>query len=69
VSQGVLTLAMASVTGFAGRIELRRLTFKAASTLGKSGTLRLSASEVSAAGTFVDLLPKTAAVTYPLSIR
>jgi len=69
VSQGVLTLAVASATGFGGRIELRRLTFRAASTVGMAGTLRLTTSEVSGAGTFTDLLPRTTAVAYPLSIR
>jgi hypothetical protein len=67
--QGVLTLAVASATGFPGRIELRRITFKAASTVGKAGKLQLSASEVSGAGTFTDLLSRTTAVTYPLSTR
>ena len=69
VSQGVLTLAVASAPGIPGRIELRRLTFKATSTVGKSGTLRITASEVFAAGTFNDLLSRTTSVTYPLSIR
>jgi hypothetical protein len=69
VSQGVLTMAVASAAGIPGRIELRRLTFKAAATVGKAGTLRIAASEVFAAGTFVDLLARTTSVTYPLSIR
>ena len=68
-AQGMLTLAVASATGFAGRIELRRVTFKVASTVGKAGKLQLSTSEVSGAGTFTNLLAKTAAVTYPLSTR
>jgi hypothetical protein len=69
VGQGVLTLAVASAAGFPGRLELRRLTFKAASVIGKSGKLQLATSEVSGAGTFTDLLGKTTAVTYPLSTR
>ena len=36
-SQGVLTLAVASAAGFSGRIELRRITFKAAARSGQSG--------------------------------
>jgi hypothetical protein len=68
-AQGMLTLAVASATGFAGRIELRRITFKVASTVGKAGKLQLSTSEVSGAGTFTNLLAKTAAITYPLSTR
>ena len=68
-SQGVLTMAVANVTGFSGRIELRRLTFKAASTAGRAGTLKISASELWGAATFTDLLPRTTSVTYPLFIR
>jgi hypothetical protein len=68
-AQGALTLAVASATGFAGRIELRRVTFKAASAVGKAGKLQLSANEISGAGTFADLLGRTTAVTYPLSTR
>jgi hypothetical protein len=67
--QGLLTFAVASATGFPGRIELRRITFKAASTVGKAGKLQLTTSEVSGAGTFTDLLSRTTAVTYPLSTR
>src|SRR5205085_12649311 len=69
VSQGVLTLALANANGLAGRIELRRITFRVASSVGRTGSLRLAASEVSAAGTFADLLPKTNQVTYPLIVR
>jgi hypothetical protein len=69
VSQGTLTLAAASATGFAGRVELRRLTFKAASVPGVVGKLQLSASELSGAATFTNLLSRTTAVTYPLSTR
>lgn len=69
VSQGVLTLAAASATGFAGRIELRRITFKASSVPGTAGKLQLSTSELSGATTFTNLLSKTTAVTYPLNTR
>jgi hypothetical protein len=68
-SQGLMTLAVASAAGFSGRIELRRITFKAASAVGKAGKLQLTASELSGAGTFTDLLARTTAVTYPLSTR
>ncbi len=68
-AQGVLTLAAASATGFAGRVELRRITFKAASSPGIAGALQLSTSELSGAVTFTNLLAKTAAVSYPLSTR
>jgi hypothetical protein len=69
VARGSLTLALASAAGLSGRLELRRLTFKAAAIAGRTGTLRLSTSDVFAAGSFASLLPKTTAVTYPLSIR
>jgi hypothetical protein len=69
VSQGVLTLAAASAAGFSGRVELRRITFKAAPSPGVAGQLQLSASELSGAGTFTNLLSKTTAVVYPLSTR
>ena len=68
-SKGTLTLAVASATGFAGRIELRRITFKASSVAGVAGKLQLSASELSGAATFTNLLSKTTAVTYPLNTR
>lgn len=69
VAQGTLTLALANAAGLSGRLELRRLTFKAAATVGRTGTLRLSTSDVFAAGTFASLLQKTTAVTHLLSIR
>jgi cohesin domain-containing protein len=66
---GLLTLAMADPNGFAGRVELLKITFKAGSVAGTTGSLALTTSEVSGAGTFTDLLPRTVAVTYPLSTR
>lgn len=68
-AQGQLTLAVASAAGFTGRIELRRVTFKVASTVGRTGNLQLSLNELSGAGTFTDLLARSTAITYPLSIR
>jgi hypothetical protein len=68
-AQGQFTLATVNLAGIAGRIEVRRLTFRATTTPGKTGTLRLSVNDISAAETFADLLPRTAAVAYPLSIR
>jgi hypothetical protein len=68
-AQGVLSFAVASATGFSGKVELRRITFRAVSTIGRAGNLKLSASELSGATTFTDLLSRTTAVTYPLSTR
>jgi hypothetical protein len=68
-SQGVLTLAAASATGFAGRVELRRITFKVTAVSGFTGKLQLSTSELSGASTFTNLLSRTTAVTYPLKTR
>jgi hypothetical protein len=61
---GRLTLAMADVTGFAGRVELLRLNFKTANA-ATTGTLALTAREVSAAD-FTDLLSTTMQVTHPI---
>ena len=69
VASGRLRLSMADAGGFAGRVELLRVTFRAASTAGQAGPLALSTSEVSASGTFTNLLPKTSAVSHPIRTR
>jgi hypothetical protein len=63
---GRLTLAMADVTGFPGRVELLRITFRT-SAAASSGALTLTAREVSAAS-FADLLALTAQVEHPLIV-
>jgi hypothetical protein len=68
-AQGVLSLSVASVTGFPGRVELRRLTFKATSVVGKAGKVQLIVGDVSGANTFTDLYARTTAVTYPMRTR
>jgi hypothetical protein len=68
-AQGVLTMGVASATGFPGRIELRRITFRANASAAVAGALQLSVSEVSGAGTFANLLANTTAVSYPLITR
>lgn len=65
-SSGTLSFSMADATGFSGQVQLLKITFTAAATAGKSGTLKLTTSEVSGAGTFTNLLPKTVAVTHPV---
>jgi hypothetical protein len=66
-STGRLTLAMADVTGFAGRVELLRITFRTSATAAV-GQLALTARELSAAD-FTDLLGATVQVTHPVAIR
>ncbi len=65
-STGKLTLAMADVTGFSGRVELLRITFKTA-TGAATGTLKAVARELNAHD-FTDLLPLTVQVTHALVI-
>jgi len=69
VANGSLTLAMADPNGFAGRVELLRITFQAESVTGVAGSLALAPSELTGAGTFTNLLPNTTSVTYPLITR
>jgi hypothetical protein len=64
---GRLTLAMADVAGFSGRVELVRLTFRTSSSAG-TGQLRLVAHELTAHD-FADLLSITTQVTHPLFIH
>ncbi len=66
---GALTVAMASSDGVSGAVEVRKLTFKASATVGKTGSLAVTVIDLSAAGTFTDLVPVTVSGTYPLRIR
>ena len=65
-STGQLTLAMASVTGFTGRVELLRITFRT-SAVPSAGALTLTAREISAAD-FTDLLGATVQVSHPIVV-
>ena len=65
-STGKLTLAMADVAGFSGRVELLRITFKTANGAA-TGTLKAAARELNAHD-FTDLLPLTVQVTHALVI-
>jgi hypothetical protein len=67
-ASGTIVLAFASSAGFGGNVELRRITFKAASTT-KSGTLSVAANEVYTAGTYMNLLPFATSVATPLFTR
>jgi hypothetical protein len=66
-ASGTLTLAMADVNGFAGNVQLLKITFQTAST-AHAGQLQLSARELHATD-YTDLLPVTVQVTHPLSIQ
>ena len=65
-SSGQLTLAMASVTGFTGRVELLRITFRTSAS-ASAGALTLTAREVTAAD-FTDLLGATVQVSHPIAV-
>ena len=65
-STGKLTLAMADVVGFAGRVELLRITFRTSAS-ASSGALTLTAREISAAD-FTDLLGATVQVSHPIAV-
>lgn len=69
ITNGQLRLTVASATGFAGRVELRRITFRANAGI-RSGTLALAATELNGISpTFTNLKPVTVAVSYPLKTR
>lgn len=65
-ANGRVTLAMADVTGFAGRVELLRINFRT-SAGASTGSLALTARELSAAD-FTDLLSVTTQVTHPIRV-
>jgi hypothetical protein len=68
-ASGAISMAMASSAGFPGAVEIRTVTFRAAATTGRSGTLVVIPSELTGAGTFTDLRPRTVSASYPLKTR
>jgi hypothetical protein len=68
VASGTLTMTFASQSGFANRVEVRTLTFKAAAIAGRTGALTLTALDLlsTAPG---DLRSKTVASFYPMRTR
>ena len=68
-ANGTLVLSAANSTGFGGTVELRKVTFTAGATIGKTGSLHLLVTSINAAGTFASLSATTLAVTYPLVLR
>ena len=68
-STGSLTLAMADVVGFGGRVELLRLTFRTSSS-ASIGQLALTAREMAAADiNLTNLLPSIVQVVHSISVR
>jgi hypothetical protein len=68
-SSGSLSFTVANAAGLSGRVQLVKITLHTTTAVGKSGTLRLIASELTAAGTFTNLLPKLMLATIPIVTR
>jgi len=68
-ANGSLVLSAASASGFGGTVQLRNVTFLVNSTTGRTGSLTLLVTELTAATSFTSLLPTTLAISYPLVIR
>ena len=68
--QGTLRMSLASPnsTGWPGLAEVRRITFRATSTVGATGQLVITTSEI-ATTDFVNLLTTTVSVSHPLKTR
>jgi len=64
---GLLTVSMADPNGFAGRVELVKITFTT-SSFPTVGALASTPTELTGAVTFTDLLPNTVAASYPLTV-
>jgi hypothetical protein len=67
-ASGSLTFAYADGSGLTGNVEVARVTFQAASTVGASGQLTLTASELSS-NDFADLSASLVQVVQRLVIR
>jgi hypothetical protein len=65
-SLGQLTLAMASVVGFSGRVELLRINFRTSAS-ASTGAFTLAAREISAAD-FTNLLGTAVQVSHPITV-
>jgi hypothetical protein len=66
---GSIVMAFASSAGWSGKVEIRKVTFKASATAAKQGALTITANEMFAAAGYADLLPKTVTVVSPLITR
>ena len=69
VATGAFTLAFASSAGLLGNVELRQITFRTTTTVGRTGTLSLLPTELTAAVTFSNLLLTTVSAFFPLVVR
>jgi uncharacterized protein YjdB len=67
-STGTIRLAFADPAGLTGRVELLRITFKASATAGATGSLQLTATELTATD-FTDLMGSTVRISQPLIVR
>lgn len=65
---GLYTMTMADVTGFSGAVELRKLTFKAASTVGKAGALSVTVIDLSGVA-LTNFLARTVSPIFPIKTR
>lgn len=68
-ANGSLVLTAASASGLGGTVQLRNVTFLVNSTTGRTGSLTLHVTELSAATSFTSLLATTLPISYPLVIR
>ena len=67
---GTFRMSVANSSGFAGRVELRRITFRANVNTGRTGSLALTLTELNGISpAFTNLMPRTVAVSYPLRTR
>jgi hypothetical protein len=67
-SSGSITMTFADPNGFGNQVEVRKLTFKAASVAGKFGLFTLNAIDL-VSTTPTNLQPKTVASVYPFKTR
>lgn len=65
---GSYTMTMANTTGFGGAVEIRKLTFKAASTVGKTGSLSVAVLDLTGIA-LTNFLAKTVSLSFPIKTR
>jgi hypothetical protein len=67
---GTLTMAMANVSGFAGAVGIRSLTFKASAVAGRSGQLAIDVIDLVGAGpTAPNFVSAAVSPVYPIKTR
>lgn len=65
---GFYTMTMANPSGFAGAVEMRRLTFKAASVAGRNGTLAITVLDLSGVA-LTNFVTKAVSPFFPIRTR